>query len=400
MRCPKCGFEQKRAPECARCGVIFAKLAEARRRQAEGRQPEPEPEPATPASEPGAPPAWIPRFGPRKAALRDACKSLARLFTSGVGLHEALLSLSMGARGALRRLLEDLSHRLAEGESMADAMAHHGRVFSPSDIAMMRAAERIGHQGEAFLAIASGIEARLEVRGQIVRGLAYPIVLCVLSFFLLPIPRLILEGTEAYVREVVTGFATLLAIAAIPAFLIPFLLRQTPLGKGLKQAAWFLPWPASLYRLWVRATFTRIAAQSLGAGVEVFESLETAARTTTDPRFILRIQAVAQRIEAGSNLALAIGAERLLEQGDLMLLTSGEKSGGMAEALQTLAESYQERFDNALRIFLMVLNVVLTLALLIYTAIQVMSALKKATGGVHDAMKLIEDQMPYRPISK
>ncbi|KAB2954022.1 MAG: hypothetical protein F9K18_14065, partial [Thermoanaerobaculia bacterium] len=56
MKCPKCGFEQTEAVECARCGILFARYEQM---EARLRAVHAAPEGGAPSPAPGIPVVWI-----------------------------------------------------------------------------------------------------------------------------------------------------------------------------------------------------------------------------------------------------------------------------------------------------------------------------------------------------
>lgn len=416
MECPRCGFQQIESVECARCGIVFRKWqareasgsAEATTRvpptsempsaptsvmtSAPGRDA-PEPSSGTPAD-----PALAPKepwFRIPRASVRDASASLSRLLQAGLGLPEALRTLGTGAHPRLRGCLLAVSADLESGASFADAAARHPELYDHAALQSLRTAERTGSVPQALDAIAARVDATLDTQRQIVRSASYPLGVLATSIVLGPIPELLTGSTGAYAVKVLGNLALVGGLLFFVAIALPRILRTTRLGEDLRRIAWRLPWPASVYRVAVRAAFCRAFADQIEAGLPLFDALDGAAAVTVDPFARTCAAEAGALLSSGSTLASALGSTGLIPPGELMVLIAGERAGTLVESLRGLAITYAERLERGIRGLLRALGVVFTVIIFAWVAIGIVEAFGQVSQGTEDIFKLIDEATPY-----
>lgn len=401
MTCPNCRFEQPDSPECARCGIVFAKWrARHEKPPAPTRTPEP---PAKPASiglkKQPAPP--VPReagvLRPSPGALRDACTGLALLLRAGIGIVEALRTLSASSSKALHAPLNRVAILVAEGATVSEAMQRFPALFSLADVGVMRAAERVGELARGFDIIADGHRERLELRTQLLRSAIYPLIVVVVHIFLAPI-TILLESPKAYMVVVSRHLAILVGAILLCVFGVPALARVPRVNGTLKRAAWRLPWPATVYVAHARTLFVRTLGRGLAAGLALFESLRGASAVTNDPEVEARAQVISDAVVDGQELAPQLTRSGLVARPDATILVAGEQSGRLAETLETLGRRYAEQRARALRNLATVIGTGLTVAVLVAVALSTIGAYKKVMSGPEELMKEIEKSSPLKDL--
>lgn len=342
------------------------------------------------------PPRPPPLLGPSRRTTRDLCVNLARLFRAGISLQDALTTLRRGSEATyVGQALEDVGRAVEGGSTLADALARHPRLFRRADVQVVRAAERLGELGPAFDAVAEAIDGWLEARGRMLKSSVYPLIVLCSSIVLLPIPMAVTAGAGAYAAEVFTGFAWLAAAGAAFFFGVPWLLEHTRLGVDLRRLAWRAPWPASVYRDHVRATFYGVLARNLESGLLVYESLRSAGTVTADEETEAAAERSCDRITAGDELGEALVAEGLVPVPERMMVLAGERSGTLPEALHQMAQLYRDRAARGMGRVLTAVGAVLTVIVFAFVAAGILDAwreLNRSTGQVFD---LIEKEMPY-----
>ncbi|MCB9729368.1 MAG: type II secretion system F family protein [Deltaproteobacteria bacterium] len=405
MECPRCGFQQADTLECGRCGIVFRKWQARDDVPAGAAVPAPVPSAARAAGValPGPPPpssagaraAKPPWFPIPRPAVRDAASSLARLLHAGLGLPEALRTLATGAGPRLRGCLVAMGTDLEGGASLADAASRHPELFDASALQALRAAERTGSLPQALEALAARLDSSLEVRRQLLRSALYPLGVLATSIVLGPIPELVTGSAGAYAAKVLGNLALVAGLAFVAAVVVPRVLRTTSLGTTLRRAAWRLPWPASVYRHAVRATFCRAFADHLEAGLPLYDALQAAADVTVDPFAADAATSAAAMLEQGSALAVSLGASGFVPAGDLMVLIAGERAGTMVEALRGLATTYGDRLARGVRGLLRAFGVLMTIVIFAWVAVGIIEAFTQVSQGSEDIFRMIEKEMPY-----
>ncbi|WP_243688878.1 type II secretion system F family protein [Geotalea toluenoxydans] len=109
-------------------------------------------------------------------------RRLATLLGSSVPVYEAIATLHDQERpGELRTMLGRVRDRLAEGTSLAKALAAEPQIFSDSYIGMVSAGEASGALEVVLERLAEFLEDQNAIRSKIVTSLAYPILMVVVG---------------------------------------------------------------------------------------------------------------------------------------------------------------------------------------------------------------------------
>lgn len=327
MVCPRCGFEARDAPECARCGVVFAKLAR--------------PRDAVTTSRPShtAPPRAA--SGPHKALSRSlgwratTCSVMATMLRAGLPVTEVLSTLAAQATNARERAaLEAWRAALLEGATFVDALMRCGlgAALGEPALSLLRAGERTGRLDQALESIAADARERLALQREVTLALVYPGALLVLGCLILPLRVLLLEGAWPYLRAA-TAPLLLAALALTTGWALMRLGRRRwpNLARWLERAQ-----PRAFERL-ARARAAATLAEMLDAGLPVQEALTRAADACG--RVLLReaLTAVANAVQGGATLAEAF--ERAgIDAGLRTVVATGERSGTLPQSLSAYAQ--------------------------------------------------------------
>src|SRR3954468_967211 len=109
-------------------------------------------------------------------------RNLATLTSCGVPLPKALSTLA--EEKALEKhseMLQTIRRKLENGEAFSTALAHYGDTFDTVMVNQIKVGEHSGTLGETLTTIARHREDSQRLRSEIVRKLAYPILLVVMG---------------------------------------------------------------------------------------------------------------------------------------------------------------------------------------------------------------------------
>ncbi|MBL8938388.1 MAG: type II secretion system F family protein, partial [Archangium sp.] len=109
-------------------------------------------------------------------------RQLATLLGAGVTLVEALAAMvDQVEKEQLKRILSDVKQKVNEGNSLADALSAHGKVFGNLFINMIRAGESSGALDSVLLRLAEFTEGQARLRQKIVGTMIYPLIMMVVG---------------------------------------------------------------------------------------------------------------------------------------------------------------------------------------------------------------------------
>ena len=130
---------------------------------------------------------FTPHFAVRRAADRKYamvfCREMALMLAAGLAANESLQLLAADAPQKRRTMLSDMARRMAHGSTLAEAMARHGEVFSPTISSLVRAGEAGGSLEPLLLRLADKEERSWRVREKLQTALIYPALLALAAMF-------------------------------------------------------------------------------------------------------------------------------------------------------------------------------------------------------------------------
>ncbi len=114
--------------------------------------------------------------------IGDATRELSTLLQAGLPLDRALgLLADLAPDGPVAELLENVRHRVKGGDTLADAVAAQGSVFSRFYVSLLRAGETGGALEVVLARLADHLESARELRGTLISALIYPVILVVVA---------------------------------------------------------------------------------------------------------------------------------------------------------------------------------------------------------------------------
>src|SRR5262245_25026638 len=187
---------------------------------------------------------------------------LADLLHAGVPLLRSLDILERQTHHpGLASILRDVRARVADGTSLADALAQHGHVFNELTVSMIRAGQEGGFLEDVLKRIADFTNNQEDLKSKVVGALAYPIFLSVIGslivfglvIFLVPRFEEMFQRQQA-VGELPTLTIMLLSVSRfLTGSLSNFLLDSGALWLALGLVGlWFL------FRRWARSDQGRL----------------------------------------------------------------------------------------------------------------------------------------------
>src|SRR5829696_7475664 len=127
--------------------------------------------------------------GGRRVSARNMAtfySQLADLLRSGVPLLRSLEILErQGSQQALAQMLREVHVKVADGDSLADAMAQYPNAFNELSVSMVRAGQEGGFLEDVLERIAAFTEHQEDLKAKVIGALAYPIFLALTGFIVL-----------------------------------------------------------------------------------------------------------------------------------------------------------------------------------------------------------------------
>jgi general secretion pathway protein F len=293
--------------------------------------------------------------------LPEITRSLATMLSSGVPLIEAVGASADEQKGQWRGILIDIKERLSSGATLARATQVYPAIFPEFFTSIVSAGENSGRLPEVLSKLADFLEAQATLKNKVQTSLIYPLFMgfvsvIILSFlFIFVVPKItkIFEETSAalpvitvlliWVSNMFHRFWWLLLMLTAGGVVLYRWLNNN--RKEIIDAVLLrLPFKAlqSLYT----ARFAMTMSFLLSGGVPILGALRLSAKATGNTVLENKIIAAHNRVSQGAKLSASLEG---FSHAFLQILSTGEKSGQLAEVLEKAAISYEKEFDKKLQ---------------------------------------------------
>jgi type II secretory pathway component PulF len=310
---------------------------------------------------------------------------LAALLGSGVPLLRSLEVLRQQTpHKNLAIVLEDVSSRVQEGSTLADAMARHPRAFGELATSIVRAGGEGGFLEEALDRLAKFTEQQDELKSRVVGALVYPMLLFglgtlvvnVLIIFFVPkfgplFARLRERGELPAITDwllvlssIMQTYGVLILAALI---VIGFVVRgrlMTDEGRNwLDKWRLKVPIVSGIYLSLAVSRFCRVLGTLLANGVPIVRSLEISADSTGNRVLSGAVRDAAENISAGESLATPLAASGKFPPDVVEMIAVGEQSNNLETVLPHIADTLERDTWRRLDLFVRLLEPLMLLVL-------------------------------------
>jgi general secretion pathway protein F len=318
---------------------------------------------------------------------------LADLLRSGVPLLRSLDILeNQSIQPALKAVMREVRAKVADGTSLADAMALHPRAFDELSVSMVRAGQEGGFLEDVLRRIADFTEHQEDLKSKVIGALAYPvflavvgsIVLIVLVIFFVPqfepiFQKLEEKGELPALTMLLTGTSHFLInnyiwiLAALAGLIFAFRgWTKSPAGR-IRMDSWRLGIPivGKIYLSFALSRFTRILGTLLHNGIPILQALKIAKDSTGNRVLTQAIEQSAENVTAGDSLATPLAACKILPRDVVEMVAVGEESNNLETVLINIADSLDKRTSRQLELFVRLLEPVMLLVMAAVTLLVV-----------------------------
>jgi len=298
-------------------------------------------------------------------------RQLSTMVEAGISLVQALTALyeqcDPKRQRSLREVVSDVTSRVQGGETFHESIAKHPRVFDRLFVSMVKAGEHGGMLAEILNRLAGFLEASARLRKKIKSAMTYPtVVICIamaITTFLivkvvpifgeifadfgaeLPAPTQFLIDLSNFMRS---QWYFLIAIIGGTFFGVRSFLRTTS-GRQLWDK-WKLKLPVfgPLLHKICMSRFARTFAQLIRSGVPILEVLDIVAGASGNHVVETSIKGVAEDVEKGDNLSVALSKKPIFPPMMLRMVAAGEATGKIDTMLEKMADFWDEEVEAML----------------------------------------------------
>lgn len=277
-------------------------------------------------------------------------RQFAQSQRAGVSLHDALHLLGDGGHGHLGRWSRATAPRVVNGGTLSQAMQARSDLFSPLEIAMVRAGEAIGRLDIQAERLGEHFERVMSVRNTLRWRVAY---LCLV---------LLAAGVTGFVVAVVAPtiamsvggpkvnpallawnfFKPLLFGALVIGGVVAHCRMSASARRWLDRLKMSLPVVGPLFRKIAVARYARALGDLLGAGLPPGEAAEVSAPTAGNSYLERRLAGLPKHLRDGGKLSDGLIECCQMPPAVIQMVRTGEISGSLDELLGKVADYYEQ----------------------------------------------------------
>jgi len=319
----------------------------------------------------------------RPSELSATTRQLSILSGAGIPLVGSLDSiLAQIENPLLKRIMAEVKDSVNEGNSLAQSLARHPKVFSPIFINMIRAGEASGALDLVLDRLAEYLENQQALRGRIQAALAYPVIMLGVSILVLyilltyvlpnisgifqglghtlPWPTLVILGISHFMKN----FWWALAIVIILTFIILRQLIKTDRGRAiLDEFKLRFPVIGPASRRLAVARFARTLGSLLQSGVPLITSLQIVHNIVNNVLVARAIDQTIEEVQTGKSLSVPLSKSRWFPPVTIQMIHVGEQSGELEKMLHKIADIYEQETESYIMTLTSILEPVMILVM-------------------------------------
>jgi len=299
-------------------------------------------------------------------------RQLSILLRSGVPILNALTILvDQSDSMYLKAVLSEIRQAVKDGKELSSALSLYPHIFPALYVSLVRAGEDSGTLEEALMRIAEYRYKQEQIISRIRTALTYPLLMAIvgvgtivfmLTFVMprllkifarlgqdLPLPTKILIGISNFLTQ-----KPVWLVAGILAAGIVFFFQRGIQSKReqlfISYLKLHMPLFGNVFLKAELARFSRTMELLLKSGIQLLRALQGSIPTVDNEIIREELKQGYKAIEQGQSFGATLGRASVFPKFMVNLVSVGEESGKIDEALQELARTYEEETDEAVKI--------------------------------------------------
>jgi len=315
-------------------------------------------------------PTALSRVKPKQ--LMIFTRQIATLIHAGLPLLRGLRVLERQEKNPLlKRTLNDVCETIESGNSFAEALSHHPRIFNKLYINMVRAGEVGGVLDVALERLAEFMEKAQKIKNKVRSAMTYPIVVLIVAAGIVTFLMIsIIPKFEQLFSEMLEGQSLpglTLFVMGISQFLVNLFTKHWPAfiavivfftalrlfikknRVGRLAGDMFklkVPLFGTLARMSVLARFARTLGTLMESGVPVLQALSIVKETLNNEVVSRAVQDIHDNVKEGEAMAVPIAGNKIFPPIFTSMVEVGEETGELPAMLTKIADMYEDEVDN------------------------------------------------------
>jgi len=310
-------------------------------------------------------------------------RQISNLLEAGIAILGALTIIRKQRHNfSLGPVLDNLIKDLKEGASFSEALAKRRHIFLNLYVSLVRAGEAGGCLEETMSRLADFMENEEEVKTKIKAAMFYPVLIAavglitvfVLIGFVMPRIVLVFEDlgqalplpTRLLINasNLVSAYWWLIALALVLVFFTINRMMNNPQGRDLFDKLKFrMPFLGAIIFKREVERFCRFLSVLLSSGITIMPALEIIEDMAVNSIFKKDIEGVKLSVRDGSSLANAMAESKCFPASISDMIDIGEETGSLEDILKKISHSYDREIEQALKVFISLLEPFMILAM-------------------------------------
>jgi general secretion pathway protein F len=318
-------------------------------------------------------------FLPKRVGIKNLLtftQEFSTLISAGLPLDRSLSILgTLTENERLGETVKDVLKRIEGGNSLAEALGNHPRIFPRLYVNMVKAGESGGFLEVILSRLAQYLQSSKEIRDYLISVMIYPLILTIVSgisiailvtFVIprfarifsdmgqaIPLPTQIILGISHYVR----GYWWA-ALGVIVLIYLGFRAYKQSEERRLGWDRFKLKWIAigDLIKKVEVARFSRTLGTLLQSGVPILPALNLVKEISENRMVSSSISNIHDRLREGKGISKALEESRVFPPLAIHMIGVGEETGKLDEMLIKVAETYEENVRNTVKRFVSLLE--------------------------------------------
>jgi general secretion pathway protein F len=321
----------------------------------------------------------LPSFLRQRVGIKNLLaftQELSTLISAGLPLDRSLNILgTITENETLRETVKDVLKKVEGGNSLAQALANHPRIFPKLYINMVRAGESGGFLETILSRLAKYLEGMKEIRDHLISVMIYPLILTVVTGISITvlvtfvIPRFAtifsdLKQTIPLPTQIVLTFSQLVRDywwAGVGAVLLIYFGLKAYTKDEERKWRWDrskLRWVVvgDLIKKLEMARFARTLGTLLQSGVSILPAFNLVKEISQNLAISRSIAHVHDRLREGKGISKSMEETGVFPPLAIHMISVGEETGTLDQMLIKVAEAYEENVRTAVKRFVSLLE--------------------------------------------
>lgn len=311
------------------------------------------------------------------------CRQFSSITRAGVAIIETLNMLAESTENKkMQKAIYAVRADVEKGESFADSLAQHPKVFPELLVQMVRAGEASGSLETAMEHMAIQFEKSAKTRALVKKAMIYPVVVAfvavavVITMLVFVIPRYMdmfeqLDAELPAITLAVVGLSNFIQnkwfFIILSLFAMVFAVRTYAKTNSGRHVFGGLQLKMPAFKNFVVKSacsqMSRTLSTLLTAGVPLIEAVDIVADTMTNIWFKEALKESVEQIMIGVPLSQPLQTSGLFPPMVYHMVRIGEESGSMEEMLNKLADYYEEEVEMAVQALMAAMELMIIIVL-------------------------------------